>query len=162
MTTDKQQTAQQRADLIARHWTPAPRPHHPQPDQDRDEEQHSTWRQATPPTTDPPFARTHPELVVQAVLYQEGTPLMPTPEKEEAARAAIETTRPIAARVIAAKRDGREAWISDDNNLDLWGVVECGTKREQYALIAWLAHLAVEASTPDRLRETLTVYGKVG
>ena len=83
-----------------------------------------------------------------------------TTDRERETKAALETTRPIAARVIAAKRAGREGWISDRNNLDLMSVVDAGTKREQYALILWLAHLAVAASTPERLAETLAVYGK--
>jgi hypothetical protein len=83
-----------------------------------------------------------------------------TPDQEQETREAIETTLPIALRVIAAKRDGREAWVSDQNNLDLMSVVAAGTRREQYSLIMWLAHLAVVASAPEHLAEVLAVYGK--
>jgi hypothetical protein len=40
MTTDKEQAARKRADLIARYWTPAPRPnsHQPTDDQDADKD----------------------------------------------------------------------------------------------------------------------------
>jgi hypothetical protein len=83
-----------------------------------------------------------------------------TPDQEQETKAALERTLPVALRVIAARRDGREAWISDQNNLDLMSVVTAGTRREQYALIMWLAHLAVVASAPDHLAEVLAVYGK--
>lgn len=44
MTTDEQQAADKRADLIARYWTPAPRPHSRQPDDDQDtDEDRSSW-----------------------------------------------------------------------------------------------------------------------